>query len=200
MRLKCPVQSETVINKSRFIVCASPVRTEEEARTFIADIRHTYPDSTHVCTAYVISSPDIQRSSDNGEPAGTAGIPILEAIKNSGLTDTCVAVVRYFGGIKLGTGGLVRAYGGCTRDLLSGSPHVTDKEVSVYSITYPYSMSGTLEGWVRRSFEIIDIMYDEQVTCIFSGEDPAIPEQVKNLSKGTVQAELLRTELREIDV
>ena len=150
MRLKRTVRSETVINKSRFITCARPVHTEEEARAFIAEIRKEFPDSTHVCTAYVLSGRDIQRSSDNGEPAGTAGIPILEAIRHAGLTDTCVAVVRYFGGIKLGTGGLARAYGGCTQSLLNESPKVEDKEVTVYSVTYPYSLSGVLEGWIRH--------------------------------------------------
>jgi len=200
MRLKTPVRSETVINKSRFIVCAAPVKTEEQARDFIAGIRHEFPDSTHVCTAYVLSAHDIQRSSDNGEPAGTAGIPILEAIRHSGLTDTCVAVVRYFGGIKLGTGGLARAYGGCTQELLSGCPKVEDKVVTVYSVTYPYSLSGTLESWIRRTCEFMNILYDESVTCIFASDDPSVPEQIQNISKGSVSAVVLGSELRETDL
>ncbi len=200
MRLKHTVRSETVINKSRFITCARPVKTEAEARAFIAEIRKEFPDSTHVCTAYVLSDRDIQRSSDNGEPAGTAGVPILEAIRHAGLTDTCAAVVRYFGGIKLGTGGLARAYGGCTLELLKDSPKVEDKEVTVYSVTYPYSLSGVMEGWLRREQEIIDFFYEENVTCIFASDDPSVPDQIQNLSKGAVTAKELRKELRETDV
>ena len=200
MRLKRTVRSETVINKSRFITCARPVHTEEEARAFITEIRKEFPDSTHVCTAYVLSDRDIQRSSDNGEPAGTAGIPILEAIRHAGLTDTCVAVVRYFGGIKLGTGGLARAYGGCTQSLLNESPKVEDKEVTVYSVTYPYSLSGVLEGWIRREYEVVDFFYEDNVTCLFASDDPSVPTQIQNLSKGSVTAEAVRRELRETDV
>ena len=200
MRLKYRCRSETVINKSRFIACACHVRTEEEARTFIAEIRKEFPDSTHVCTAYALKQNDIQRSSDNGEPAGTAGIPILEAIRHAGLTDTCVAVVRYFGGIKLGTGGLARAYGGCTQTLLKENPKVEDKEVTVWSVTYPYSLSGAMEGWIRREYEVVDFFYEDNVTCLFASDDPAVPVQIQNLSKGAVSAEEVRRELRETDV
>ncbi len=201
MRLKQEARSETVINKSRFIVCACPVRTEEEARAYIASIRHEFPDSTHVCTAYVIGEHDeIQRSSDNGEPSGTAGIPILEAIRHSHLSDTCAAVVRYFGGIKLGTGGLARAYGGCTQALLAEAPKVKDVSLAVYSVTYPYELSGSLEGWIRRNCELIDLAYGDQVTCTFASAMEDIPERIRDLSKGTVQAAFLRKELREIDL
>lgn len=201
MRLKQETRKEVVINKSRFITCACPVRTEEAARDYIAAIRHEFPDSTHVCTAYIIGeNSTLQRSSDNGEPAGTAGIPILEAIRHSNLTDTCVAVVRYFGGIKLGTGGLARAYGGCTQDTLNEAAKVTDVSLSVYSVTYPYDLSGVLEGWVRRNCELLDIAYDEQVTCTFASQDPAVPDTIKDLSKGQCEAVYIRNETREIDI
>ncbi len=201
MRLKQEVRSETVINKSRFIACACPVHTEEEARAYIASIRHEFPDSTHVCTAYVIGEHDeIQRSSDNGEPSGTAGIPILEAIRHSHLSDTCTAVVRYFGGIKLGTGGLARAYGGCTQTLLAEAAKVKDVSLAVYSVIYPYELSGALEGWIRRNCELIDLAYDDQVTCTFASSDETVPERIRDLSKGKAQAEYLRNEVREIDL
>ena len=201
MRLRNEVREETLINKSRFITCASPARSEEEARAYIASVRHEYPDATHVCTAYITGkNGEIQRSSDNGEPSGTAGIPILEAIRRSELTDTCVAVVRYFGGIKLGTGGLARAYGGCTQNLLQEAPKVRDITMPVYSVRYPYELSGTIEGWIRRTCEIIDLQYDEAVTCIFTGTEKEIPERIRDLSKGTCTASLIREELREVDV
>ena len=201
MRLKHEIRSETVIQKSRFISCCAPVRTEEEARTFIAAIRKEYPDSTHVCTAYIIGSrAEIQRSNDNGEPSGTAGIPILEAIRHAGLTDTCAAVVRYFSGIKLGTGGLARAYGGCVQEALTEAPRVEDQSLAVWSVTYPYDLSGVLEGWIRRNCEILDLTYEEQVTCTFAGGQENLPDTIRDLSKGTCEANLLRYETREIDV
>ncbi|MBO7703820.1 MAG: YigZ family protein [Solobacterium sp.] len=201
MRLKQETRKETVINRSRFIVCASPCRTETEARDYIAAIRHEFPDSTHVCTAYILGeSGEIQRSSDNGEPSGTAGIPILEAIRHAGLTDTCAAVVRYFGGIKLGTGGLARAYGGCTQELLGEAAKVEDVRMPVYSVTYPYELSGPLEGWIRRNCEILDLAYSEHVTCEFTGTEKEIPERIRDLSKGTCEAILIREDLREADV
>ena len=201
MRLKQETRKETVIQKSRFILCASPVRSEQEARDYIASVRHEFPDSTHVCTAYIIGkNGELQRSSDNGEPSGTAGVPMLEAIRHSGLSDTCVAAVRYFGGIKLGTGGLARAYGGCTKELLEEASKTEEIVFSIYSVTYSYDLSGTLESWIRRNCEIIDISYDETVTCIFACRDETIQETIQDLSKGSAKAVFLREEIRETDL
>lgn len=201
MKLKMECCSETVINKSRFIACAAPVRNEEEARAYIDAIRRRYPDATHVCTAYVVGDHNqIQRSSDNKEPAGTAGMPMLEAILSSGLSDTCVCVVRYFGGIKLGTGGLVRAYGGAVRDVLSKAAKVNEIPAGVYEITYPYNLSGTIEGYLRRCARITDTSYGEQVSCIFESTDPDIAEKLSNLTRGSVRAELIDHTKMEVDV
>ena len=100
-----------VINKSRFIGHGAPCRTEEEALDFLADIRREHKDASHNCYAYVIGrNAGIARYSDDGEPSGTAGAPIIEVIKARGVVDVCVVVTRYFGGILLGAGGLIRAY------------------------------------------------------------------------------------------
>ena len=104
-------EDEFVEKKSRFIGRVWPVETEEEARAFIAEIRAMHPFATHCCFAFVADKiGNLQRFSDDGEPQGTAGMPILDVLKNKKLFETAVAVVRYFGGIKLGAGGLVRAY------------------------------------------------------------------------------------------
>ena len=111
MRIINQYQCETEIRHSRFICILSNVSTEEEARLFIKDVQKQYRDATHVCTAYVIGKDNaITRSSDNGEPSGTAGMPMMEVIKARGVVNCCVVVTRYFGGILLGAGGLVRAY------------------------------------------------------------------------------------------
>lgn len=103
--------AEIVIKKSRFIGYAKPVETEEEAIAFIEDIKRMHRQATHNCSAYIVGERDqYQKASDDGEPSGTAGKPILEVIKNKGLKNVAVVVTRYFGGIMLGAGGLVRAY------------------------------------------------------------------------------------------
>ena len=99
-----------VEKKSEFIGYISPVSSEEEALAFIAEIKKKHADATHNCHAYILQGTEIARFSDDGEPSGTAGMPILEVIKREGLTGVCVVVTRYFGGILLGAGGLVRAY------------------------------------------------------------------------------------------
>ncbi|MNZ60087.1 IMPACT family member YigZ [compost metagenome] len=103
--------AEIVIKKSRFIGYAKPVETEEEAVAFINEIKQLHKQATHNCSAYMVGERDqFQKASDDGEPSGTAGKPILEVIKNKGLKNVAVVVTRYFGGIMLGAGGLVRAY------------------------------------------------------------------------------------------
>ncbi len=109
--LKRAATDEFIVNKSRFLGHAAPCGTEEAALAFLSDIRQKYRDATHNCFAYVIGeNAGIMRYSDDGEPGGTAGMPIMEVIKNKQIVNCCVVVTRYFGGILLGAGGLVRAY------------------------------------------------------------------------------------------
>ena len=102
---------ELIINKSRFIGYAAPCCTEEQALCFLQEVREEHKSATHHCYAYIIGeNASIMRYSDNGEPAGTAGMPIMDVMRNKGIVNCCIVVVRYFGGVLLGTGGLVRAY------------------------------------------------------------------------------------------
>lgn len=113
--LKQSASDEFTVSKSRFIGYASPCQTEEEALAFLKSIREKHRDATHNCYAYVIGeNAGVMRYSDDGEPGGTAGLPMMEVIKNRGVVNCCVVVTRYFGGVLLGAGGLVRAYAkGC---------------------------------------------------------------------------------------
>ena len=115
-------ESEKIIEKSRFLTYSAHVESEEEARGFIAEIRSKHSLATHVCYAFISDKTgNLQRFSDDGEPQGTAGVPILEVLKAKKLFETAVAVVRYFGGIKLGAGGLVRAYSSSAAENLDGA-------------------------------------------------------------------------------
>ena len=117
-----PCEREKVIEKSRFLTYAAHTAGEEEARAFLASVRAQHPLATHVCYAFIADRlGNLQRFSDDGEPQGTAGMPILNVIKAQELYETTVAVVRYFGGIKLGAGGLTRAYSSCAAEALSAA-------------------------------------------------------------------------------
>ena len=194
MQIKEEYQQETIIRKSRFLCILRPVHTEEEARAFIHEVQKEYHDATHVCTAWVMGENNqLQRSKDHGEPAGTAGVPMLEALKKSGIQDVCACVVRWFGGIKLGAGGLIRAYGGITADTIASAPKVMEVPVDVYEVRYPYAMQGTLETWLRQQGTIKDTLYDEDITVLVETENKTFPEKVKDLSRGTVTPKYLRT-------
>lgn len=124
--------------KSLFIGSASPVKTEEEAMGFIAEVRKKYGDATHNCYAYMLANGNA-RYSDDGEPQGTAGVPILSVIQKGGFTDAVIVVTRYFGGILLGAGGLVRAYGASARDAVAASKIVTYSEYYEFRVSCSYS-------------------------------------------------------------
>ena len=138
IRVKNSIEKEIVIEKSRFISYTKMVETEEDAKEFVESIRKKHPFATHNCYAYVTEGGKAQRFSDDGEPQGTAGIPMLEVLKNRGLKDTAVVVTRYFGGIKLGAGGLVRAYSSSTSAGLDEAGVEENIISNVYKISFGY--------------------------------------------------------------
>jgi len=131
---------ETVIKRSRFLAIAEPVASQEEARALLKALKSRYTDANHVCHAFSVGHGNAvtQGCSDDGEPSGTAGRPMLEVLKGSGVTNVLVAVVRTFGGIKLGTGGLVQAYGGAAKDVLDALPVAEDVPVARVRATVDY--------------------------------------------------------------
>ncbi len=135
-----PCEREKIIEKSRFITYCAHTETEEQARAFVAEIRSKHTLATHVCYAFVADKlGNLQRFSDDGEPQGTAGVPILEVLKNKKLFETAVAVVRYFGGVKLGAGGLVRAYSSSAAECLDGADIRILQTCAEYEISVDYT-------------------------------------------------------------
>ncbi|WP_029266248.1 YigZ family protein [Virgibacillus alimentarius] len=159
---------EINIQKSRFIGYVKRVETEENAQKFIQEIKKKHHDATHNCSAYMIGEHDqIQKANDDGEPSGTAGIPMLEVLKKQGLKDTAVVVTRYFGGIKLGAGGLIRAYGNTTSQAIQATGIVRRQLMQGFSITVDYALLGKLENVLRHSKHILkSINYLERVEFI----------------------------------
>lgn len=139
-------QIENVINKSRFIAHIRPVQNEEEAKAFINEIKSSHKDATHNSSAYTVGPEmNIQKANDDGEPSGTAGVPMLEILKKLEIHDACVVVTRYFGGIKLGGGGLIRAYSGAVRDVIYDIGRVELREAIPVTVTISYDLTGKFE-------------------------------------------------------
>ena len=139
------------IQKSRFIAYTSHVETEAEARDFVTAIKKKHFDARHNCSAWVLGADSSQqKSNDDGEPGGTAGNPILESIKQHGLTNVVVVVTRYFGGIKLGAGGLIRAYSHTASLGLEATPCLEVKPFCLIEAEMDYSLLGTVENWIRN--------------------------------------------------
>jgi uncharacterized YigZ family protein len=162
-----PVVHELEIKRSRFIGCLARVSTEDHAREFIAGLRRQHHDARHVCSAFILGPDrDVMRSSDDGEPAGTAGVPMLEALalRDTGggreLSDVCAVVVRYFGGIKLGAGGLVRAYSDAVSAVLDTTWTRTRQRMVLAGVEAPHAEAGRWENELRSAgFAVQDTGY-----------------------------------------
>ncbi|MEY2357617.1 YigZ family protein [Lysinibacillus capsici] len=163
-------ESEIVISKSRFLTYIERAETEEDAISFIDGIKKLHDNATHNCSAYIIGEHDhIQKANDDGEPSGTAGVPMLEVLKKQGLKDTVVVVTRYFGGIKLGGGGLIRAYGKATTEGLTAAQIVERKLHHVMKVAIDYTWLGKVENEIRSSsYSLEEIRYLEGVEIIVS--------------------------------
>jgi len=198
-------QHEIVIQKSRFICFLNRATTEEEAQAFIEKIKKEHWNATHNCSAYIIGEhDDIQKANDDGEPSGTAGVPMLEVLKKRNLKDTVVVVTRYFGGIKLGAGGLIRAYGGAVSEGLKAVGIVERRLMQVMRTTVDYTWLGKLENELRQSpYQIKEIHYLEQVeieTYVEANDVEAFRQWMINLTNGQANIQAEETEYLEYDI
>ncbi|TDL78944.1 YigZ family protein [Peribacillus frigoritolerans] len=182
-------EHEISIQKSRFICYINRAETEEEAQAFIQQIKKKHWDATHNCSAYLIGEHDlIQKANDDGEPNGTAGVPILEVLKKRQLKDTVAVVTRYFGGIKLGAGGLIRAYGSSTSEALNAIGIVERKLTRVMHTKIDYTWLGKVENELRNShYQLKEIHYLDTVeveTFVEEGQKDQFIEWMTELTNG----------------
>jgi len=194
-----------VIERSRFIGYAQRVTTEEEATAFIAMIKKKHWDATHNCSAFVIGENDqIQRSSDDGEPSGTAGKPILECIKKNGVKDTVVVVTRYFGGIKLGAGGLVRAYTAGTVTALKAAKIVVHTLHQKVTVDVDYHWWGKVENELRLTEQrVVGTDFTDRVAAhvlIPDGQQDGFVAGMIDLTNGQAKIVLGEKEYVEVPV
>lgn len=169
---------ETEVLKSRFICTVERVVDEDEARAVLERLRKQYWDANHNCYAYVIGELGMsQKASDDGEPSGTAGVPMLEVLKRRELTDVIAIVTRYFGGTKLGVGGLIRAYGHAVSAAVDDVGVVERRPLAVLAVTADYNDAGRLENSFRNSpYPLHDIDYGADVTLTTHLEPDVVPE------------------------
>jgi uncharacterized YigZ family protein len=195
---------EILIKHSRFIGYIKPVAKEDEALLFIAAIRKKHSDATHNVYAYAIRENNISRYSDDGEPQGTAGLPMLEVLKHSMLSNVLFICTRYFGGTLLGAGGLVHAYTKSAADTLGAAQRIELIPCSLFRCPFSYGVWAKAEkalGEAGYAFE--DITYADDVSavvCVTEGREEAFAEHVKSLSLGKTCPILLGQKLTEVPV
>ena len=178
---------EFIINKSRFIGYGCPCQTEEEALAFLSRIRQKHKDATHNCYAYIIGlNSGIMRYSDDGEPGGTAGMPIIEVMKARGVVNCAVVVTRYFGGILLGAGGLVRAYAQGSKTALDAAGVVIMEKSARYMVEVDYSTWQRLEYFLRSAPVIIEHNeFGASVVCTLMIRVKDADELIKEITRVT---------------
>ena len=176
-------EAEYTVNRSRFIGRCFPVESEEAALCLLGDIRKKHWDATHNCFAYRIGENAAARFSDDGEPGGTAGKPIMDVLTGRGLTNVLCVVTRYFGGILLGAGGLVRAYSKSAADAVTKAGVVSYLPGTILDIPMDYSRYGALEGFIRANAEVRNVAFAQNVVVTAAVEDANLLKFMKEVTE-----------------
>lgn len=188
-------EAEIVEKKSRFIATVKPIKSEEEALTFIEGLKKKYWNATHNCSAYVIGKQfQIQRCSDDGEPSGTAGRPMLDVLLGEEIHDVAVVVTRYFGGTLLGTGGLVRAYSGSVQAGLAASRVITKMHGQKLEVQTDYTGLGKIQYILgQRGLTILNSVYTDKVeleVLLPDAEIQTVQAEIREGTNGQAKMEL----------
>jgi uncharacterized YigZ family protein len=182
-------EHETEVRRSRFVCAIAPAGSVEEAAAFVAERRRAHPGANHNCTAYVIG--DRQKGDDDGEPGGTAGTPMLQALTGRGFSGVTAVVTRYFGGILLGAGGLVRAYSSAVTETLDRVTPITMLPATLLRVTVAHDQAGRLENDLRASHhQVLDVEYGGRVTFTIAVETAGVAgaaDWIATLTAGRAQ-------------
>ena len=184
--------NEIIIEKSKFIGIIKPLNNKDDVKNILNEIKKEYQKATHYCYGYIVNG--LQKSNDDGEPSSTAGKPILETLLKNDLFNVILIVVRYFGGIKLGAGGLTRAYVDSASQTIKKSILLTKKEVEIYKINTSYELNDVLNRYfIKKSIIVIDVQYLENIEYTISCEKLDI-DDLKNYMQGKIEISFLRKE------
>ena len=201
--VKAPSSVELVINKSRFIGQCFPIHTEGEALERLSSVRKRYWDATHNCYAYSVGQKgEIARFSDDGEPGGTAGMPMMDALRGIGVTNVLCVVTRYFGGILLGTGGLVRAYSRSCGEAIRAAGIVRMTPCDVVSFSIPYTLWNLFQQEAKKQGAVLEPEYGEMVYCTAAIEQEktkAFLDAVFDQSAGSLTGQISGREYRPVE-
>lgn len=186
---------ETEVNRSRFRCALAPAADEAEARAFLARVRAAHPTAGHHCWAYVLGADgSVQRASDDGEPGGTAGVPMLEVLRHRRITDTVAVVTRYFGGTKLGAGGLIRAYGNAVSAAVEEFGLLERRQLLVVDVFADYVLGGRLESDLRDSSTTVrEVAYEDRVriqVALPEADLPGFEVRLAELTGGRAEFEV----------
>lgn len=198
-------QNKTEVKKSQFICSLKRVYTEEEAKEFIQQIKKEHWKANHNCSAFVIGEKnEIQRSNDDGEPSGTAGVPMLEVLKKQNLINVAAVVTRYFGGTKLGAGGLVRAYSHAVSQAIREIGVVEGKLQQEVTITISYANQGKLQNFMdTHAYTVKEVLFTENVQFICLVDEESTTNfiaEVTNCLNGQAEFDLGKCEYFELPV
>lgn len=200
-RLKEDHMNELEIKKSRFLCYLHRCTSEEDAKAFLGQIKKMHPNARHHCYAFIIGEQnEIQRSNDDGEPSGTAGVPMLECLMKHQMQDIIAVTVRYFGGIKLGAGGLIRAYAKSVSNALS-TACLTQKQMMLeYEVNFPYSFIGKMDYLFRsHDIEILDKRYEEDVIYTYVCKEN-VDAEIAELTNGSYLPVFLAERIVDIEI
>ncbi|OAR27264.1 YigZ family protein [Streptomyces sp. ERV7] len=186
---------ETEVNRSRFLCALAPAATEQEAQDFVARVRREHPTATHNCFAYVIGADaSVQKASDDGEPGGTAGVPMLQMLTRREVRYAVAVVTRYYGGVKLGAGGLIRAYGGAVGEALDALGTVVRRRYRLATVTVDHQRAGKLENDLRATGRAVrEVRYAEAVSIeigIPEADVESLRRWLADITAGTATLEL----------
>ncbi|MCI6700341.1 MAG: YigZ family protein [Solobacterium sp.] len=182
MYIKEECTNTIVIEKSRFITYLEYCENEEQYKEYLKTIKKKHYDATHVCSAFL--GKDTRRSSDDGEPSGTAGVPMLSCLDKHGMENTAAFVVRYFGGIKLGAGGLIRAYSSSVSEAIKQADLVEDRIFNQYTITLNYETANRIDYLLNKECEEVETEYSENVKYTFLTNDEKVLNRIEELTSG----------------
>lgn len=193
--IKKRIHNELVINKSTFINYLIPVDSVDAVLDALTEIKKDHKDASHHCTAYIIgNNQEIQKANDDGEPSKTAGYPMLEVVKKHNLTNVLAVTVRYFGGIKLGAGGLVRAYTKSVAESILLCQFSRLEQYITCTAVVSFDMIGVAEKYIRDDFELLDTTYDTHVHYKIKMKKARynpFKERINNLTKGSVELQIV---------
>jgi uncharacterized YigZ family protein len=195
--IKNPVNHTIEIKRSLFHTYLFPIKTVLDVETHLKALKKAYPDANHYCFGYSLSKQTIQKYDDDGEPSNTAGLPIMEQLKRHDLTDTLCVVVREFGGIKLGGGGLIRAYAKSASTALDLAVFTSLQTFNTFKILLPLAIGGKYESFIRHHVKLNDVIYQNK-TIEFHAELPLddyenFIQALTNHTLGKAQVELIKT-------